>query len=57
MHADEFAKAAFQAIEQGASFRVIPTPMAWVARLLRVLPNALFDRAFKNVPRKHRATD
>jgi len=57
MGADDFAKAAFHAIEQGASFRVIPTPMAWVARLLRVLPNALFDRAFKNVPRKHRATD
>jgi NAD(P)-dependent dehydrogenase (short-subunit alcohol dehydrogenase family) len=57
MRADDFAKAAFHAIEQGASFRVIPTPMAWVARLLRVLPNALFDRAFKNVPRKHRATD
>jgi short-subunit dehydrogenase len=57
MRADDFAKAAFHAIEQGASFRVIPTPMAWVARILRVLPNALFDRAFKNVPRKHRATD
>jgi len=57
MSADDFAKAAFHAIEQGASFRVIPTPMAWVARLLRVLPNVLFDRAFKNVPRKHRATD
>jgi short-subunit dehydrogenase len=57
MSADDFAKAAFHAIEQGTGFRVIPTPMAWVARLLRVLPNALFDRAFKNVPRKHRATD
>ena len=57
MSADDFAKAAFQAIQHGASFRVIPTPMAWVAHILRVLPNALFDRAFKNVPRKHRATD
>ena len=57
MSADDFAKAAFHAIEQGASFQVIPKPMAWVARLLRVLPNVLFDRAFKNVPRKHRATD
>jgi len=57
MSADDFAHQAYQAIEQGASFKVIPTPMAWVARILRVLPNALFDRAFKNVPRKHRATD
>ena len=55
MSADEFANRAYQAIEHGASFRVIPMPMAWVARLLRILPNALFDRAFKNQPRKHRA--
>ena len=55
MSADDFAHQAFQAIEQGTSFKVIPTPMAWVARLLRILPNALFDRACKNQPRKHRA--
>jgi len=57
MSADDFAHHAFQAIEQGASFKVIPTPMAWVARLLRILPDALFDRAFKNQPRKHRAQE
>jgi short-subunit dehydrogenase len=57
MSADEFAHRAYQAIEQGDSFRVIPTPMAWVARLLRILPDALFDRAFKNQPRKHRAQE
>mgnify|MGYP000069416736 CR=1 FL=1 len=57
MSAEDFANAAFQAIEQGRSFQVIPWPMAWVARILRVLPNDLFDRAFKNVPRKHRATE
>lgn len=55
MSADDFAHQAFQAIEQGSSFKVIPTPMAWVTRLLRILPDALFDRAFKNQPRKHRA--
>ena len=55
MSADDFAHQAFQAIEQGTSFKVIPTPMAWVARLLRILPDALFDRLFKNQPRKHRA--
>jgi short-subunit dehydrogenase len=57
MSADDFAHHAYQAIEQGASFKVIPTPMAWVARLLRILPDALFDRAFKNQPRKHRAQE
>ena len=55
MSADAFADQAFQTIEHGTSFRVIPTPMAWVARVLRILPDALFDRAFKNQPRKHRA--
>jgi hypothetical protein len=29
--------------------------MAWVARILRILPDAFFDRLFKNQPRKHRA--
>ena len=57
MSADDFAHQAFKAIEQGASFKVIPGPMAWVARLLRILPDALFDRAFKNQPRKHRAQE
>ena len=53
--ADDFAHHAFKAIEQGTSFKVIPTPMAWAARLMRILPDALLDRAFKNQPRKHRA--
>ena len=55
MSAEDFASAAFKAIEKGDSFRVIPLPMAWVARILRILPDALFDRFFKNQPRKHRA--
>jgi short-subunit dehydrogenase len=55
MSAEAFADQAFQAIEKGTSFKVIPTPMAWITRILRILPDALFDRAFKNQPRKHRA--
>ena len=55
MTADDFASEAFKAIERGVSFQVIPSPMAWVARILRILPDALFDRLFKNQPRKHRA--
>ncbi len=56
MTADDFASEAFKAIEKGVSFKVIPAPMAWVARILRILPDAFFDRLFKNRPRKHRAT-
>lgn len=49
-----FANQAFRAIEAGASYRVIPWQMGVVAKLLRLLPNALFDRALAGRPRKHR---
>ena len=55
MQPEAFAKNAFDAIHAGASFRVIPWQMGIVARLLRLLPNALFDRALSGRPRKHRA--
>jgi short-subunit dehydrogenase len=51
---DEFAERAFRAIEAGVTLRVIPWPMAVVAKLLRVLPNALLDRLLAKRPRKHR---
>ena len=57
MQAETFAEKAFQAIETGASYRVIPWQMGAVAKLLRVLPNALFDRAFAGRARKQRQTD
>jgi short-subunit dehydrogenase len=50
-----FAARAWRAIDAGASLRVIPWPMALVARLLRWLPNPLFDRVLANRPRKQRA--
>lgn len=52
--ADEFAERAFRAIAAGASYRVIPWQMGVVAKLLRLLPNALFDRALAGRPRKPR---
>ena len=55
MTAEAFADQALKAIARGTSFQVIPWQMAWVTRLLRILPDALLDRAFKNQPRKHRA--
>ncbi|AMO23226.1 SDR family oxidoreductase [Ramlibacter solisilvae] len=53
---EEFAERAFQAIEAGASYRVIPWQMGVVAKLLRLLPNAVYDRLLANRPRKHRQT-
>ena len=55
MPADRFAEWALRAIGQGVSYRVIPWQMAVVAKLLRVLPNALFDRLLSGRPRKARA--
>jgi NAD(P)-dependent dehydrogenase (short-subunit alcohol dehydrogenase family) len=49
-----FADQAFACIAKGESYRVIPWPMGVVARLLRLLPNAVFDRLLQNQPRKHR---
>ncbi len=54
MRPEAFAETAFRAIEQGVSQRVIPWQMGIVARLLRWLPNALYDRATGHIPRKHR---
>lgn len=55
MEADDFAARAVRAIERGSSYVVIPWPMAWVARLLRLLPNWAFDRAVARRARKPRS--
>lgn len=54
MQPDVFAARAFEAIARGASYRVIPWQMGWVAKLLRALPNGLFDKALAGRPRKRR---
>jgi short-subunit dehydrogenase len=54
MQPDAFAAQAARAIQAGVSYRVIPWPMGWVARLLRVLPNALYDRLMAGRGRKRR---
>jgi hypothetical protein len=51
---DVFAARAARAIERQVSYTVIPWPMGVVAKLLRLLPNALFDRAFAGRQRKPR---
>jgi short-subunit dehydrogenase len=56
MQPEAFADKAIQAIAAGCSYRVIPWQMGVVAKLLRLLPNALFDRLFAGRPRKPRAS-
>ena len=54
MEPEAFARQAADAMLAGTSYRVIPWQMGVVAKLLRLLPNALFDRAFGNRPYKPR---
>ena len=54
MKAEAFAEKAFTAIQAGDSYRVIPWQMGVVAKLLRLLPNAVFDKALSGRARKHR---
>lgn len=56
MPAEDFAERAWRVIERGASYRVIPWQMGVVAKLLRLLPDSLFDRLLVGRARKHRAS-
>jgi short-subunit dehydrogenase len=50
MSAEAFADRAFAAISAGDRFRFIPWQMAIVARLLKWMPNALYDRVLAGRP-------
>ncbi len=54
MPVEKFAAQAVAAIDAGASYRVIPWQMGIVAKLLRLLPNGVYDFAFAKAPRKGR---
>ena len=54
MQVGDFADQAFNAISQGVSYRVIPWQMGVVAKLMRLLPNALFDKLVSGRARKPR---
>jgi NAD(P)-dependent dehydrogenase (short-subunit alcohol dehydrogenase family) len=56
MPASRFASQAARAIARADSYRVIPWQMGVVAKLLRALPNPLFDLAFSRAPQKPRKT-
>jgi short-subunit dehydrogenase len=57
MRPEDFAERAFRTIEAGRSYRVIPWQMGVVAKLLRALPDPLFDRLLAGRARKHRHTE
>jgi short-subunit dehydrogenase len=55
--ADKAARRFSRAIERGTSYTVIPWQMGVVARLMRLLPNPLFDAIFARGGRKPRGLD
>jgi len=50
----DFAQRAVRVIEAGRSYRVIPWQMGVVAKVLRLLPDPVFDRLLQGRPRKAR---
>ena len=52
--ADEAVVRFARAIEAKTSFTVVPWTMGIAARILRLLPNWLYDRVFSRMPRKPR---
>ena len=54
MPADKFARQALDAIAAGVGLRVIPWQMGMLARVLRILPNWVYDRVLAGRPRKAR---
>lgn len=57
MPVDDFADQAVRAIRAQVSYRVIPWQMGVLAKVLRMLPNWLYDRALASRPRKARASE
>ena len=57
MRPEDFADAAYRTIAKGRSYRVIPWQMGVVAKLLRLLPDFVFDRVLAGRPRKHREAE
>ncbi|MBC7610377.1 MAG: SDR family oxidoreductase [Polaromonas sp.] len=57
MQPEAFADKAFAAIQAGSSYSVIPWQMGVVVKLLRVLPNAVFDKALAGRARKQRRSE
>lgn len=56
MKPSDFSIAACEAISSGTSYCVIPWQMGWIAKILRLLPNPIYDRLLSGRPRKHRST-
>ena len=57
MQVDDFADQAVRTIRAQVSYRVIPWQMGVLAKVLRLLPNWLYDRVLGSRPRKKRESE
>ncbi len=57
MQVEDFADKAVRTIRAQVSYRVIPWQMGVLAKVLRLLPNWLYDKALGSRPRKKRASE
>ncbi|MDR2194976.1 MAG: SDR family oxidoreductase [Gallionellaceae bacterium] len=57
LEADEAAQRIARVIESGKAFAVVPWQMAMVGRVMKWLPNCLYDALFSRAPRKPRKTE
>jgi short-subunit dehydrogenase len=57
LDADEAARRMARVIESGRSFAVVPWQMALVGRVLKLLPNRIYDVLFAHAPHKPRKID
>lgn len=55
MDVDVFAAKCVKAIDTKSRFKVIPWQMGWVARLMRLIPNWLYDLFASKAPHKKRS--
>ncbi|GAB5605194.1 SDR family oxidoreductase [Sideroxyarcus sp. TK5] len=55
LEVDDAARRFARVIERGCSFKVVPWQMAIVGRMMKLLPNWLYDRLFAKAPHKPRA--
>jgi short-subunit dehydrogenase len=53
MDAGTFARRAIDVIGKGTSYAVIPWQMGWMAKLMKLLPNSLYDPMIKKARRQH----
>jgi short-subunit dehydrogenase len=54
IEADDAARRIARAIDAGKSYAIIPWQMAIIGRLMRVMPNAIYDRSMQRMGRKPR---